>query len=216
MIKGNKKTIIFFDVSAIAFLKNNSLHINAFYNWSGCTKLSLRATWTLVASQLSWLERLNRIQWLWVQVPSQSGQLSIAIIWDCSVVNTICISSFRYADMIYLYKISIKWAWRLTKAMAEMKSNTEQVMKLEWLLKVGSDWSWTHGQRAQLVKFSEGNTVVLGLNTTQANFLQLLSGDCLGMNTIYLSICLSIYLSICRIYVYIYWIYECIYYIYII
>ena len=119
--------------------------------------------------------------------------------------------------MIYLYKISIKWAWwRLTKAMAEMKSNTEQVMKLEWLLKVGSDWSWTHGQRAQLVKFSEGNTVVLGLNTTQANFLQLLSGDCLGMNTIYLSICLSIYLSICRIYVYIYWIYECIYYIYII
>ena len=36
-----------------------------------------------------------------------------------SVVNTICIDSFRYCD--YLCKISLKQMWQLTKAMAEMK-----------------------------------------------------------------------------------------------
>ena len=35
--------------------------------------------------------------------------------------------------------------WRLTKAIAEMKLDTEQTMKLELLYKVGSEWklnSW--------------------------------------------------------------------------
>ena len=29
--------------------------------------------------------------------------------------------------------------WQLTKAMAKMKSDTEQTMKLEWLYKIGSE-----------------------------------------------------------------------------
>ena len=160
---------------AIAFLKNNSLHINAFYNWSGCTKLSLRATWTHgLTAQLVRTSEQN-------SVIVGSSPISIRPTFYSSYLGLFGGEYHMYQFLLlhwydYLYKISIKWAWRLTKAMAEMKSNTEQVMKLEWLLKAGSDWSWTHGQRAHLVKFSEGNTVVLGLNTTQANFLQLLLG----------------------------------------
>ena len=33
----------------------------------------------------------------------------------------------------YLNKVSIKQTRRLTKAIAKMKSDTEQTMKLEWL-----------------------------------------------------------------------------------
>ena len=39
----------------------------------------------------------------------------------------------------YLKKISIKINWRLTKAIAEMEPDTEQMMKLEYLYKVGSE-----------------------------------------------------------------------------
>ena len=46
-------------------------------------------------------------------------------------MNTICISSFRYTHVITSRKIQLKQTWRLTKAMAEMKPDTEQTMKLE-------------------------------------------------------------------------------------
>ena len=48
-----------------------------------------------------------------------------------SVVNTICISSFRYIHVITSRKFQLKYTWRLTKAIAEMKSDTEQTMRLE-------------------------------------------------------------------------------------
>ena len=49
----------------------------------------------------------------------------------CLVMNNICISSFRYTHVITSRTIRIKQTWRLTKAMAEMKPGTEQMMKLE-------------------------------------------------------------------------------------
>ena len=59
------------------------------------------------------------------------GQLSIATSKNPSVMNTICINSFRYTHVITSTKFRLKQAWRLTKAMAEMKCDTEQTMKLE-------------------------------------------------------------------------------------
>ena len=62
---------------------------------------------------------------------SHSGQLSIATSKNPSVVNTICISSFRYTYAITSRKIRLKQMWRLMKAMTEMKPDTEQTIKLE-------------------------------------------------------------------------------------
>ena len=66
--------------------------------------------------------------------------------------------------------------WQLTKAIAGMKPDTEQTMKLEGYkkLKLALSVSWIHGMIAQLVRAYEQNLVVLGSNTTQANFLWLL------------------------------------------
>ena len=50
--------------------------------------------------------------------------------------NSICISLFHYTHVITSRKFQLKQMWRLTKAIAEMKSDTEQTMKLEWLYKV--------------------------------------------------------------------------------
>ena len=60
-------------------------------------------------------------------------------IFTPSVVNTICIRSFRYTQVITSRKFQLKETWKLTKAIAEMKLDTEQMMKLEWLYKVGSE-----------------------------------------------------------------------------
>ena len=54
----------------------------------------------------------------------------------------------------YLKKISIKINWRLTKAIAEMEPDTEQMMKLEYLYKVGSECelnSWPDSSVGQSV-----------------------------------------------------------------
>ena len=50
---------------------------------------------------------------------------------NASVMNTICINSFRYTHVITSTKFRLKQTWRLTKAIAEMKCDTEQTMKLE-------------------------------------------------------------------------------------
>ena len=44
---------------------------------------------------------------------------------------TICINSFRYTYVITSTKFRLKQTWRLTKAIAEMKCDTERTMKLE-------------------------------------------------------------------------------------
>ena len=62
---------------------------------------------------------------------SHSDHISIATSNNPSVVNTICIRSFRYTHAITSRKLLLKQTWPLTKAIAEMKSETEQTMKLE-------------------------------------------------------------------------------------
>ena len=55
--------------------------------------------------------------------------------------------------------------------MAEMKSDTEKMMKFDWLYKVGSECelnSWL--DRAQLVRASERNSVVVGSNLLRLTF----------------------------------------------
>ena len=64
--------------------------------------------------------------------------------------------------------------WRRTKAIAEMKCDTGQTMKLEQLYQTASEC--THGLIAELVRASEWNSVVVGSNSALANFLQLLQG----------------------------------------
>ena len=65
----------------------------------------------------------------------------------------------------------LEFTW-LTKVLAEMKSDSEQTMKLEWLYKVGSEWELNWWPLTpQLVRASERNSVVVGLNPIQANFL---------------------------------------------
>ena len=73
---------------------------------------------------------------------SHLGQLSVAISntsinpW---VVNTIYISLSRCTNVITSRKFHLKNVWWLTKAIAEMKSDNEQTMKLEQLYKVSSE-----------------------------------------------------------------------------
>ena len=76
---------------------------------------------------------------------SHPRQLSAATSKNPSVMNTICITSFRYTDVITSTKLRLKHTWRLTKAIAEMKCDTEQTMKLQELYKVCSEYelnSW--------------------------------------------------------------------------
>ena len=61
------------------------------------------------------------------------------------MVNAICISSFRDTHVIISRTFQLKKTWQLTKAIAEMESDTEQTMKLELLYKVESEFdlnSW--------------------------------------------------------------------------
>ena len=57
---------------------------------------------------------------------SHSSQLSIA-----TSKNLSGISSFRYTDVVTLRKLWLKQTWRLTKAISEVKSETEQTVKLK-------------------------------------------------------------------------------------
>ena len=56
---------------------------------------------------------------------------SIATLKNPSMVNTICIKSFRYIHLITLTNFRLKQTWQLTKVITEMKSDTKQTMKLE-------------------------------------------------------------------------------------
>ena len=46
---------------------------------------------------------------------------------------------YTYTHVITSSKVQLKQTWQLMKAIAKMKLDTEQTMKLEWLYKVGSE-----------------------------------------------------------------------------
>ena len=100
-----------------------------------------------------------------------SGQLFIATSKNLSVVNTICTSSFRYTRD-YLQKTSIK-----------INVATDEGKQLKWNVTLNKRWnwssftkltlsaSWTHGLIALSVRASAWNSVAVGSNSTQTNFL---------------------------------------------
>ena len=90
--------------------------------------------------------------------------------------------------------------WRLTKAMTEMKCE-HWTKRWDWssCTKLALSASWTHGMVAQSIRVSERNSVVVGSNPTQSNFLWLLQKSFSAEYHIYIYIYLYIY-----IYIYIY------------
>ena len=107
---------------------------------------------------------------------SHSGQLSIATSkifqWWLPYV-----SIHSATNVINCAKFRLKQIWRLTKAMAKVKCK-HWTKRWNWssCTKFGLSVSWTHGLIVQSVKVSERkrNSVVVGSNHTQANFLLLL------------------------------------------
>ena len=121
------------------------------WNWSSCTKLSVVQS---------------------CGFKSHSDQLSMATSQNDSVLSTIRISSLCCTHVITCARFHLKRMWQLTKAMAEMKR--ERWTK-RWNLisctKLALSARWAHGLVAQSVRASEWNSVVLGSNPSQANFL---------------------------------------------
>ena len=77
------------------------------------------------------------IQWSWVQISltiTFYGYFNESFSSEYHMYHL-----FRYAHVITSRKFQLKWTWWLTKAIAEMKPDTEQTMKSEWLYKVRSE-----------------------------------------------------------------------------
>ena len=74
--------------------------------------------------------------------------------------------------IITCVRFCLKQMWWLTKAMAKMKRE-HWTKRWNWssCTKLALSASWTHGLIDQLVRASEWNSVVVGSNPTQANFL---------------------------------------------
>ena len=89
-----------------------------------------------------------------------------------SYVNTICISSFRYTRVITYARFRLIQMWWKTKAMAEMKRE-QWTKRWNWSSskRLTVSVQWAYGLIAQSVRASERNSVVVGSNPTQANFL---------------------------------------------
>ena len=76
---------------------------------------------------------------------------------------------FEKVSEITPRKLQLKETRRLTKAIAEMKPDTEQTMNWSSCTKLALSASRTHGLIAQSVRASERNSVVVGSNPTQVN-----------------------------------------------
>ena len=75
-------------------------------------------------------------------------------------------------NVITCARFRLKQMWRLTKAMAKMKwEHWNKRWNWSSCTKLALNVSWTHGLIAQSVRASERNSVVVGSNPTQANFL---------------------------------------------
>ena len=78
-------------------------------------------------------------------------------------------------NVITCTRLLLKQMWRLTKAKTKMKRE-HWTKRWNWssCTKLALRASWTHGLIPQSVRVSERNSVIVGSNPTQANFLQLL------------------------------------------
>ena len=99
------------------------------------------------------------------------GQLSVATSKNPTVMNTICINHSA-ASVITCARFLLKQTWRLTKAIAEMKCE-HWTERWNWssCTRLALSVSWTLSLIAQSVRASKRDSVVVGSNPTQANFL---------------------------------------------
>ena len=97
--------------------------------WIYMTELSCMTRW------LSQLEHLNQVQWFCIQFPLKPT-LSIATSKNPPVVNTIYISSFCCIHVITNLKLWLNKCGDWRRQTAEMKFDTAQTMKLEYLYTV--------------------------------------------------------------------------------
>ena len=105
---------------------------------------------------------------------AHSGQFSVATFKNNSVVNTICINSFRHNVGTCATHPWIQLEW-LNEEKTEMKRE-HWINRWDWscCTNLAPRASWAHGLVARLVRVSERNSVVVDSKPTQANFLLLL------------------------------------------
>ena len=107
------------------------------WNRSGCTTFALSASWShgLLAQFVRMSDRVSGCGF-----KSHSSQHSVATSENLSLVNPICISWFSKTHVIKYRKLRLnkRGDWRTQTA--EIKCDTGQMMKLEWLYKIGSEW----------------------------------------------------------------------------
>ena len=114
--------------------------------------------------------RLNGIQWSWVQIPLRPTFYSYfkeSVSSEYHMYQLILLHSCAY-----LQKTSIKINVA-TNEDKQPKSNVTLNKRWNWnrCTKFALSVSWTHGLIAQLVRASERNSMVVGSNPTQTNFL---------------------------------------------
>ena len=122
------------------------------------------------AWQLSRLERLNGIQWSWVQIslrPTFYSYFKEPVSGEYHIYQLISLHSCDY-----LQKTSIKTNVAIDEG-KQVKWNVTLNKQWNWTscTKLTLSTRWTHGLIAQSVRASEQNLVVVGSNPTQANFL---------------------------------------------
>lgn len=107
------------------------------WNWSGCTTFALSASWShgLLAQFVRMSDRVSGCGF-----KSHSSQHSVATSENLSLVNPICISWFSKTHVIKYRKLRLnkRSDWRTQTA--EIKCDTGQMTKSEWLYKIGSEW----------------------------------------------------------------------------
>ena len=123
----------------------------------------------LIAWYVSWLEQLNWIQWLWVQIPLRPTLYSH--------FKELFSSEYHMNQVIlphpcyYLHNVLIN------KTVATDEGNSRNEMwdwtkRRNWssCTRLALDESWTHDLIAHSVGVTEQNSVVVGLNLTQVKF----------------------------------------------
>ena len=124
----------------------------------------------LMAWYQSRLQHLNRIQWCCFQIqlrPTFYSYFKESVSSEYHMYQLILLHSCAY-----LQKTSIKINVA-TNEDKQPKSNVTLNKRWNWnrCTKFALSVSWTHGLIAQLVRASERNSMVVGSNPTQTNFL---------------------------------------------
>ena len=135
------------------------------WNWSNSTKFALSATWTHCR-----LERLNGIQWSWVQLtltPTFYSYFEESVSGDYHMYQLILLHSCDY-----LWKTSIKIKVTPDEG-KHPKQNVTLNIRWNWssCAKLLLSASTIHDPIAQWDRATKWNSVVVGSNHTQANFL---------------------------------------------